>query len=177
MESKEVISQNELSLAKLNQALHQRVDELEAMLGKLLNQSKQTSQSMRITGRRLFRSDDFMMVWDEAQEVLEDKVGNSLKKQTITLANEDILGAISRTYPDMYCVFIQPGGITDAVKDREALNLDCDNSSLYAEDLILETFNCEETARRRVYEFNGKWAIPYGVSGYHDGEFLGENHE
>lgn len=49
-----------------------RIIELEIALGKLIKQSQQTSESMgKSNPRRLFASDDFMMVWEESKDILE----------------------------------------------------------------------------------------------------------
>lgn len=52
----------------------ERIIELEDALEKLINQCQQTSESMgKSNPRRLFASDDFMMVWEEAKEALGER--------------------------------------------------------------------------------------------------------
>lgn len=72
------------TLKQSNEQLQQRVKELEEVnnqkdvvifafklaLQKLMRQCRQTSNSIGKTGHRLFGSDDFMMVWEDVEQLL-----------------------------------------------------------------------------------------------------------
>lgn len=98
-----------------------------------------------------------------------------MKIESIILANEDILGLLSKTESNFYCVFIQPNGIVNPSRTIECLNLNCEEGSLVAEDLMLEIYDDKSEAKNRVIQFKNEWEKYFYVSCYRNGKFHYEN--
>jgi hypothetical protein len=61
------------SLIEENKGYQERIAALEEMLAILLERCRLTSSSIGKTGHRLFGSDDFMMVYEDAENLLDVK--------------------------------------------------------------------------------------------------------
>ena len=100
-----------------------------------------------------------------------------MKVNNVVLTTQDKFAIISKTEPNYFCVFIQPNGV-DVFKVKKAieeLKISCQESSLFVEDLLLETFEGKEEAEKRVLDFQGEWTEQFYVCCYKNGEFLSEN--
>ncbi len=100
-----------------------------------------------------------------------------MKMNSVILLNEDKFKLISKTEPNLYCVFIQPDSVNIfQVKNAiEELKLSCTDSTLFVEDLILETYEEKAEAENRIMNFTGQWLEQFHVSCYKNGEFISEN--
>lgn len=98
-----------------------------------------------------------------------------MKIDSLALETNDILKMLSKTEPNYYCVFIQPNGIVESDKDMIDLKLNCTESNLVSENLILEIYDNKAESENRVNDFEVEYKDYYYVACYKNGKFICDN--
>lgn len=99
-------------------------------------------------------------------------------RNTCEYSNDIILSVLSKEnhLKNRYVVFIQPNGIVSPERDIERLDLYCSVDCLNSEEMIVENYEEQDEATKRVKDFL-EHLDNYYVSLWSNGEFLYSNED